>query len=171
MTQYALYAFGGSALIVGVNVISTLVVSENKLSGYDKMSTLLTYKIAFIITLIVPLIFMCVTNILFYILTAYKLFSAPDVEKESGNRLHFSVYVKLFSLTGLSWVLQIVDMFVELSFFTYIVAVLNGLQGLFIFLSYVCNKRTLKMYANVFSKKNSQNTSSNISTNTENTAI
>lgn len=54
---------------------------------------------------------MCVTNILFYFLTAYKFVSAPSVEKEAGNtsRLHFTVYVKLFSLTGLSWVLQIVD--------------------------------------------------------------
>lgn len=109
MTQYALYTFGGAALIVGINIISTLVVSEFKLSGYYKKSTLL--------------IFMCVTNILFYFLTAYKFVSAPSVEKEAGNtsRLHFTVYVKLFSLTGLSWVLQIVDIFVELSFFTCIV--------------------------------------------------
>lgn len=66
---------------------------------------------------------MCVTNILFYFLTAYKFVSAPNVEKEARNtsRLHFTVYVKLFSLTGLSWVLQIVDIFVELSFFTCIV--------------------------------------------------
>lgn len=34
---------------------------------------------------------MCVTNILFYFLTAYKFVSAPSVEKEAGNtsRLHF----------------------------------------------------------------------------------
>lgn len=44
MTQYALYIFGGAALIVGINIISTLVVSEFKLSGYYKKSTLLTYK-------------------------------------------------------------------------------------------------------------------------------
>lgn len=44
MTQYALYIFGGAALIVGINIISTLVVSEFKLSGYYKKSALLTYK-------------------------------------------------------------------------------------------------------------------------------
>lgn len=44
MTQYALYIFGGAALIVGINIISTLVVSEFKLSWYYKKSTLLTYK-------------------------------------------------------------------------------------------------------------------------------
>lgn len=44
MTQYALYIFGGAALIVGINIISTLVVFEFKLSGYYKKSTLLTYK-------------------------------------------------------------------------------------------------------------------------------
>lgn len=158
MTQYALYTFGGAALIVGINIISTLVVSEFKLSGYYKKSTLL--------------IFMCVTNILFYFLTAYKFVSAPSVEKEAGNtsRLHFTVYVKLFSLTGLSWVLQIV-LYLWNYRSLHAQYALNGLQGLFIFFSYVCNKKTWKMYADVCHKKNSQNTSSNISTNTENTAI
>lgn len=91
MTQYALYTFGGAALIVGINIISTLVVSEFKLSGYDKKSTLLTYKITFIITLIGPLIFMCVTNILFYILTPSNFF-LPHTLKRKRKTYSISVF-------------------------------------------------------------------------------
>lgn len=156
MTQYGIYAFGLAALIVGANIISTLIVSSGKFSGYDKISTLLTYEKAFIITVIVPLIFVCMTNIFFYILTAYNIHSTPNVENKTGNRMHFSVYIKLFSITGLSWLLQIIDMFLETTMFTYVVAILNGLQGLFIFVSYVCNRRVLTMYAEVCYKANRQ---------------
>lgn len=172
MTQYGIYAFGSAAIIVGANIITTLIVSSGKYSGYDKISTLLTYKIAFIVTVIVPLIFVCMTNILFYILTVYNIHSTPDVENKTGNRMHFSVYIKLFSITGLSWLLQIIDMFLEMSLFAYIVAVLNGLQGLFIFVSYVCNRRVLKMYAGLCCKANRQNSSkSSRTSNTANTTL
>lgn len=169
MTQYGIYAFGLAALIVGANIISTLIVSSGKFSGYDKISTLLTYEKAFIITVIVPLVFVCMTNIFFYILTAYNIHSTPNVENKTGNRMHFSVYIKLFSITGLSWLLQIIDMFLETTMFTYVVAILNGLQGLFIFISYVCNRRVLTMYAEVCCKANRQHSSR--SSNTAKTTL
>jgi hypothetical protein len=144
--QYSSYAFGFPILIVASNLIISLIVTYGENTGYDKLSTLMTYKIAFITTLITPMAFVSVTNIIFYIVTAYKIYSSPKVENTTGNRLHFGVYVKLFTLTGLSWVLQIVDTFLELSAFSYVVAILNGLQGMFIFVSYVCNRRVWKMY-------------------------
>jgi hypothetical protein len=145
--QYSSYAFGFSILIVASNLIISVIVTDGESTGYDKLSTLMTYEIAFITTLIAPIAFVSVTNIIFYIVTAYKIYSSPKVESTTGNRLHFGVYVKLFTLTGLSWVLQIVDTFLELSAFSYVVAILNGLQGMFIFVSYVCNRRVWKMYA------------------------
>lgn len=169
VTLYGIYAFGWAATIVGANIITTLIVSGGKDSGYDKRSTMLTYKLAFIITVIVPLIFVCMTNIFFYILTAYNIYSTPNVENKTGNRMHYSVYIKLFSITGLSWLLQITDMFLEMSLFTYIVAILNGLQGLFIFVSYVCNRRVLKMYAGFCCKANRQYSSQ--SSNTAKTTL
>lgn len=146
IVQYVLYAFGVSFSIVTSNVSISLIVTNGENTGYDKMSTLMTYKIAFITTLVTPIAFVSVTNIIFYTFTAYKIYSSPKIENTTGNRIHFGVYVKLFTLTGLSWVLQMVDMFLELSAFSYFVAILNGLQGLFIFVSYVCNRRVWKLY-------------------------
>jgi hypothetical protein len=145
--QYSSYAFGFPTFIVASNLIISLIVTNGEYTGYDKLSTLMTYKSTFITTLIIPLAFVSVTNVIFYIVTAYKIYSSPKVENTTGNRLHFGVYVKLFTLTGLSWVLQIIDTFLELSAFSYVVAILNGLQGMFIFVSYICNRRVWKMYA------------------------
>ncbi|XP_061179333.1 probable G-protein coupled receptor Mth-like 4 [Saccostrea echinata] len=148
MIQYIFYAFGSSLLIVIINIFATLIVTEGENTGYDRVSTLMMYKLAFIVTLITPLCFVCVTNVMFYILTAYKIHSTPTIEKTTRNRVHFAIYVKLFSLTGLSWILQIIDTFVAFSVLSYFVAILNGLQGLFIFVSYVCNQRVWKLYKN-----------------------
>ncbi|XP_061196802.1 uncharacterized protein LOC133205078 [Saccostrea echinata] len=146
ITKYFSYAFGSSSFIVSCNLIISLIHSNGDSTGYDKASSLMTHKISFIVTLILPLTLICLTNIMFYILTAYKIYSSPDIENTSGNRIQFTVYVKLFSLTGLSWLLQIVDTFVEVSILSYFLAILNGLQGFFIFLSYVCNKRVWDLY-------------------------
>jgi hypothetical protein len=146
VVKYSLFGFGFPATIVIVNIVTSLIVSSGKMTGYDRTSTLMTFRTAFIVTLLCPLIFVCISNIVFYIITIYKILSVPHIENSSGNRSHLSVYIKLFSLTGLTWILQIVDTFLEMSILSYLVAVLNGLQGLFIFLSYVCNARVLKMW-------------------------
>ncbi|XP_065929583.1 uncharacterized protein [Magallana gigas] len=62
------------------------------------------------------------------------------------KKFQFVCFVKLFVLTGLTWAFQIVDSFLELSILSYAVAVLNGLHGFFLFLSYVCNARVCRMY-------------------------
>ncbi|XP_062588344.1 uncharacterized protein LOC134250022 [Saccostrea cucullata] len=146
VTKYFLYAFGSATIIVTSNIVTSLILSNGQNTGYDKALTLMTHRTAFIITLLVPLIFVCLTNIFFYILTAYKICSSPDIESTTGNRVQFSVYIKLFTLTGLSWMLQIIDAFIDVSVFSYVVAILNGLQGLLIFLSCVCNDRVWNLY-------------------------
>jgi hypothetical protein len=65
-----------------------------------------------------------------------------------SNQIHFTVYVKLFTITGISWIFQIIDAFIPMSAFSKIVSLLNALQGVFIFISYICNKRVLGLYRN-----------------------
>ncbi|XP_062600566.1 uncharacterized protein LOC134262193 [Saccostrea cucullata] len=159
--KYILYGFGTSASIVLLNIVISVIISSGETTGYDKTSTLMTHRTAFIVTLICPLTYVCLTNIIFYISAVYKILSSPHIENSTGNRIHFSVYIKLFSITGLTWVLQIVDMFLTVSFLSYIVAILNGLQGLFIFISYVCNIRVCKMWISIFRTLSSTSSNSN----------
>ncbi|XP_048741240.2 adhesion G protein-coupled receptor E3-like [Ostrea edulis] len=169
--KYSIYAYGSSAVIVLTNIVITLIVTNGENTGYDKTSALMTYSVAFIATLIVPLALVCMTNIVFYIFTAYKIYSTPKIEKTTGSRVHFSVYVKLFTLTGLSWILQIIDTFLEMSILSYLVAILNGLQGLFLMISYVCNGRVWRMYMKACCKTPSDRDISKASTKTDVTKI
>jgi hypothetical protein len=60
-----------------------------------------------------------------------------------------------------------VDSFLPLSFLSYIVAILNGLQGLFLFLSYVCNGRVFRLCC----RQRTNNLSSNHSSSHVNSSI
>jgi hypothetical protein len=171
VVQYSVYAFGGPAVIVATNIVVSMIVTNGENSGYDNTAALMTHSIAFIATLIAPLVLVCLTNIVFYSITAYRIYATPKIEKTTGSRVHFSVYVKLFTLTGLSWVLQIIDSFLEFTIFSYFVAILNGLQGLFLFISYVCNGRVWRMYQKSCCKMSSDRNTSKTSSKTDTTKI
>lgn len=88
-------------LIVGVNIISILIVFSGKFLGYDKILMLLMYEKVFIIIVIVFFVFVCMINIFFYILIVYNIYFMLNVENKIGNRMYFSVYIKLFFIIGL----------------------------------------------------------------------
>lgn len=88
---------------------------------------LLMYEKVFIIIVIVFFVFVCMINIFFYILIVYNIYFMLNVENKIGNRMYFSVYIKLFFVIGLFWLLQIIDMFLEILMFIYVVVILNGL--------------------------------------------
>lgn len=150
--KYLLYAIGISVFIVSTNITVTMIITNGEYTGYDKMMTLMTSRTAFIVTLIGPLSIVCITNITFYIMTAYKIYSTPNVESTTRYRIQLTVYVKLFTLTGMTWLLQVVDTFIGVSVLSYIIAILNGLQGLFLFVSFVYNNRVFRLYRNAFNK-------------------
>lgn len=146
LSNYCIYSFGMPLLIVVGNVCFFLITSSGQEFGYGRQNTLTDDKMAYIVTFITPLSVICLTNSFYFITTAYKIKSTPKVKGLDQSRLHFVVCLKLFFLTGLTWGFQIIDSFLELSFLSYIVAVSNGLQGFFLFLSYVCNTRVWRMY-------------------------
>lgn len=88
---------------------------------------LLMYEKVFIIIVIVFFVFVCMINIFFYILIVYNIYFMLNVENKIGNRMYFSVYIKLFFIIGWFWLLQIIDMFLEILMFIYVVVILNGL--------------------------------------------
>ncbi|KAJ8304614.1 hypothetical protein KUTeg_018197 [Tegillarca granosa] len=81
-----------------------------------------------------------------------KIKTMPKIQSNAHDRNELSIYLKLFTLTGITWLLQVVDSFFIVSALSYIVVILNGFQGLFIFISYTCNRRVIKLYRERFFK-------------------
>ncbi|XP_052092475.1 probable G-protein coupled receptor Mth-like 1 [Mytilus californianus] len=149
LAVYILYSYVIPAIIVALNIVITSSLSSVTSIGYGGHVCFLNRRIAFIVTFIIPISLVCCSNIFFFIGTALTIARRPNLENDSQmniNQIQFSVYVKLFSITGISWIFQIIDSFIPFSVFSTIVSLLNALQGVFIFISYVCNRRVINLY-------------------------
>ena len=149
--KYCLVAFGIPLLVVVSSLSVSLALSGGKTSGYETYRCFIANKINFIATMIAPLGCICLLNIILFTITACRLRNMPKVQKSKEDTINFRVYVKLFSLTGITWTVQIVDSFLIMSPLSYISTILNGTQGVYIFFCYVCNRRTLDLYRKFFS--------------------
>lgn len=72
-------------------------------------------------------------------------------------------------MTGVSWLFMIVDGFFDASPFTYLATVVNGAQGVFIFISYACQKRVFQLMKELrgINSKNSYTLDGNHTTKTQ----
>ena len=154
--KYCILAFGIPLLIVISAVSVSLIISDGKSYGYSTNHCFIEEKWTYTVTIIAPLSCLCLNNTVMFIIVAYRLRSTPDVTKSKSDTLTFAIYVKLFALTGITWTIQILDSFLLLSVLSYISTVLNGLQGLHIFLSYVCTKRTFSLFKSFISSGKSE---------------
>ncbi|CAC5392342.1 unnamed protein product [Mytilus coruscus] len=128
--------------------ITTIVCGTN--IGYGEKNCFISGHIPKLAAFICPVAVICAINIWLFGVTAYKIYNRPIIQSTANTKHDFFVYIKLFSLTGITWIGQIIDSFVPLSVFSFIVTILTGLQGLFIFLSFVCNKRVIKLFWEIF---------------------
>jgi len=71
----------------------------------------------------------------------------PNI-KGSCEKKRTLLFLKLFILTGMSWMFGIVNSFTQLSLIWYIYIILNSFQGLFIFFAFAFNSQTKREVRN-----------------------
>lgn len=96
----------------------------------------------------------------FYIMILISLFYKCLNKKSYCSR--FSLYLKLFCLTGLTWVFEIISWLIEgPDSIWYVTDIINVLRGVFIFIIFCCKK---KVYIHLKAKFCKHKTSNNNST-------
>ncbi|GFO02582.1 adhesion g protein-coupled receptor l3 [Plakobranchus ocellatus] len=140
------------ALAPALVVIS--VVITNKLShgtsGYGEDGCFLDSSLLIWLTVIAPLVLVLICNLFFFGSTVMKIHgvrklqSGENIKKDDRQNLY--IYIKLSSMTGGFWVVSILAETLDNEPLRYISIVLNGLQGFFLFMSYIANRRVLNMY-------------------------
>lgn len=153
VTRYCLFSFGLPSVIVALNFGVIMSVFGNEYSGYGPQICFLTNPYSIGLSLALPLIVSTAANIIFFAFTMKNIRSSSKIRNTKVDRQQCVVYVKLFVLTGLTWLLQIIDSNVAISAFSFIVTFLNGCQGVFIFISYTCNRRVYLLYKNMCCKR------------------
>lgn len=148
---YSVYCFVASSVFVVINTITTFISSNGDDFGYGgqicfiSKSEMLGYMFAYPIFLIV------FVNILLFLFVAFQINRIPNVQSSiKSNRNYLLIYANLASITGLTWVSGAVFYTTNSELIEYIFIIFNAGQGVFIFLSFVCNKRVLRMYIEKF---------------------
>ncbi|KAH9512880.1 hypothetical protein Btru_036865 [Bulinus truncatus] len=153
-----------------ISVVISSYIRSNTL-GYGQYRCFLDTSLLVGVTLIGPAVFISVSNTVFFVLVVYQVYRVGQLvnkdTSKSKDHHHLLVYIKLSSLTGASWVIATIADFTRQEFLTYIHLVLNGLQGLFIFLSFTANKKVLHLYLNWLGQPHKTVTSTSRRTVTE----
>ncbi|XP_056017566.1 uncharacterized protein LOC125668152 [Ostrea edulis] len=157
--RYILVAFSLPVLPIVINLILESFIDSDSF-GYGGSKCFLVSSLALLLLFILPLILQIVFNIVMFSFTYHNIRTTPRVQS-SRERNEFSIFLKLFLLTGISWILMIVDGFFEVSPFTYLATIINGSQGIFLFISYVCNKKVFIMLKNRLCNGPRENVSTN----------
>lgn len=128
-----MYVFGFLGGIVVVYFIVNVILLEGILMGYENKQGLVNDKIVFIVMVIVLMFLICISNLVFFFVMVYQIRNILYVQKNYRQMVEVWVYVKLFVLIGFMWIFQIVDVFLFLFVFFYVVVIFNGFQGFFFF--------------------------------------
>ena len=119
-----------------------------------------TQRIALLTYFGLPIAISIMLNICLYTLTSLNLrraFKDKKSRKTQQNEQHFLVYVRLFVLMGFTWIFGFLSAFTDEVAIDFVFVILTSLQGVFLFVSFVCNKRVL----NELKKKTNMGKTSN----------
>ncbi|RUS71298.1 hypothetical protein EGW08_020941 [Elysia chlorotica] len=139
-----------AAVIVGSGASSDWTEIGYGGRGVCYLSSTLLVLLAFAL----PLALTLAINSALFGLTVLSISRVDAIQRQAGReRRNAHVYLRLSSLTGLCWTLALLAEIPGLSPLRCVSVVVNGCQGLFLFLSYACNRRVYRLWTNVLSTK------------------
>ena len=140
---YLLYSILCTLILMGINSGVTSL-------GYGPDKTGLCYiyePVMTVYTMAVPALCVVLVNILMFLVVVTRVQPSTTARKfVQTHRNYFSIYAKLSTITGMSWIVAIPMMLVKSAILEYIFIVLTCTQGIYLMAAFVCTKRVLKLY-------------------------
>ncbi|XP_045213573.2 uncharacterized protein LOC123564234 [Mercenaria mercenaria] len=141
---YWFYSLFAALVPILVNITITYVTSG--VIGYGgKLCYISEYKmVGYCFSL--PVAVVIVANLLMFIVTIQRISTQSEVNKERREeKKYLLIYAKMSTLTGATWIFGFLYFFTNFSAFEYLFIILNAGQGIFLFLSFVCNARVMRL--------------------------
>ncbi|KAK3096489.1 hypothetical protein FSP39_000668 [Pinctada imbricata] len=157
-------------IIVIANIGLTSAISQGRFLGFGGSKCFMDNTISVVLAFICPVLFICLSNIFFYCLTIRYIHRASNPTGKERNRNELSIFSRLATITGISWILQIIDSFLPLTAFSFIAAMVNSLQGLFVFVAFVMNARNIALLREKFARDENRLANKSMSTSSTATA-
>ncbi|ESP02763.1 hypothetical protein LOTGIDRAFT_74150, partial [Lottia gigantea] len=139
--QYSIYIYGMPAVLVTITLVTYIVSTDGSDIGYGGAICFLASDIAIALAFGIPVAITIVSNSLFFIITVRSIRNCPKIEKSKQDEQHATVYIKLSTLTGITWTLGFLAIITGNQVLSYLFILINASQGIFLFISFVCNER------------------------------
>nr|KAG5703537.1 hypothetical protein BaRGS_020171 [Batillaria attramentaria] len=114
---YTVYIWGAAAAVVVVTLMVHLVVTGGDSIGYGGQYCYLTTPLGIGLAMGAPVVMVVLANAVFFFLTVHTIRRSPRVTKSRQDEQHVWVYLKLSTLTGITWTLAFLIFFTEVRFF------------------------------------------------------
>lgn len=165
LVAHYIVGWGLPLLLVAVPVVMNYVdiSNENFTPDFGGVRCWYRHRWAMLVYFGIPIAVSIILNIYLYIHTSINLRKAmkstTNVSRGEGH--HFGVYVRLFVLMGITWIFGFVSAFTDEVAVDFIFVILTSLQGLFLFISFVCTKSVLSEIRKMRQKRHKTSESSN----------
>ncbi|XP_069123527.1 uncharacterized protein [Argopecten irradians] len=146
---YSLYSWLTPAAVVCVAIIFDFAATEsNSRPKYGEAICWISNSYALLYYFLIPSFVLVFINIVLFIFTARAIYKSDKdtsriLQKQQTCKL--LIYLKLSFVMGFTWAFACVATFANLPPFWYVFIVFNALQGVLIFLSFVCSSKVLRL--------------------------
>ncbi|XP_054720731.1 uncharacterized protein LOC129230358 [Uloborus diversus] len=161
--NYSLYSWISSLslVVVSVTMDNSLDKDFEFRPKYGEPICWFNNKKGLLMFFIIPVLVLLVSNITFFSLTAFYLHKISRQTKMVNNfsdRTRYLLYIKLTVVLGLAWLLGFFAGITGINALWYPFIILNGLQGVFIFVAFTCKVKIFHKLAIKFKIRSSSYT-------------
>ena len=131
-------------LLTAFTIMIDFIIVDNSFSpSFAQPLCWYNQRYALLIYFGIPIAICLIANTILFILTAIQLRKAFRNSKavSKQEQKNFQVYVRLFLLMGITWILGFIAPFIDHVAIQSLFVILNALQGLFLFIAFVCRKK------------------------------
>ena len=149
--MYAIFVFVMSTLLVVANFMHGLVGADGL--GYGGRICYISSDLGLLLTFVAPVGIIVLSNLAFLSVTIWRISNVPKIKgKRSAERNNVVIYMKMSTLTGFCWIFGFLGILTKVKVFEILFILMNASQGLFLMISFVCNKRVLGLLKERLSK-------------------
>lgn len=173
--HYSLYAWMSPLLIVLISIILEFAKVEQVMPDYGKAFCWFGNKNSQLIFFVVPVSLLILSDIIFFCLTVREIYKVNEgsrkikMTKNNAEKKRLGLYIKLAFIMGFTWILGFVATLLRNTVVWYIFVVLNSLQGLWIFITFVCTAKVMNLIKGRYYKRRPLSTTA--STRTRSTVV
>ena len=145
--SYAVFVSVMSTLLVIANMTFSIVT--NQTFGYGGKICYISSSLGLIMTFVTPVGLIVLSNLCFLSVTIWRISRVPKLKgTKSADRSNVLIYIKMSTLTGTCWIFGFLGILTNFDVFEILFILANASQGLFLMVSFVCNKRVLGLFRN-----------------------